>query len=159
MTKKADFNAEEWSIVAEGPLLAGMRVVTASGGGKIRESLAMAKTYAKAREQHGESELLDALVATPPSVDAERARESGDLVRASSERLTQALEILGAKATPDEIEAYKRFVLTMGEAAANAHKEGGFLGAGGKRVSDEEQAALDDIAATMGIDRKSPGEA
>ena len=36
MTKKADFNADEWSTIAEGPLLAGMRVVTASRGGTIR---------------------------------------------------------------------------------------------------------------------------
>ena len=159
MTKKADFNAEEWSTVAEGPLLAGMRVVTASGGGKIRESLAMAKTYVHAREQAGESELLDALVAAPPSIDAERARESGDIKKASSARLTEALEILTAKATSEEIDAYKRFVLTVAEAAANAHKEGGVLGVGGKRVSDEEQAALDELAATMDLDAGTAADA
>ena len=152
MTKKADFNAEEWSTVAEGPLLAGMRVVTASGGGNIRESLAMAKVYAGAREQHGDSELLDALVATPPSLDTERAREAGDISRAASERLTQALEILAAKATPEETEAYKRFVLTVAEAAANAHKAGGFLGVGGEHVSEEERAALDEIAGILRLD-------
>jgi hypothetical protein len=149
MTKKADFNADEWSTVAEGPLLAGMQVVAASRGGTIRESLAMGQTYAQARQQQGESELLDDLVAAPPAVDAERAKGAGDVARASAERLGQALEILAAKATPEEIEAYKRFVLTVGEAAANAHKEGGFLGVGGKQVSAEEQAALDEIAATL----------
>lgn len=41
MTKKADFNADEWAKVVEGPLLAGMQVITADRGGTIRESMAM----------------------------------------------------------------------------------------------------------------------
>ena len=149
MTKKADFNAEEWSTIAEAPLLAGMRVIKAARGGTIRESLALGQTYAKARQQQGESELLDDLVSAPPSVDPNRARAAGDLASASSERLREALRVLDEKASPEEVDAYKRFVLTAAEAAANAHKEGGFMGVGGKQVSDEEQAALDDIAATL----------
>lgn len=41
-------------------------------------------------------------------------------------------------------------MLTIAQAVAEAHKEGGFLGVGGKQVSEEEQAALDDIKATLG---------
>jgi hypothetical protein len=157
MTTKAAFNAEEWSTIAEGPVLAGMRVITASRGGTIRESLAMGQTYAKARQGHGDSELLDELVATPPSVDPERARAAGDIGRASSERLREALQILEGKATPEEVDAYKRFVLAVAEAAANAHKEGGVLGVGGKQVSDEEQAALDELAATLQLEGAEGG--
>ncbi len=153
MTKKADFNADEWSTVVEGPLLAGMRVITAARGGTIRESLAMGQTYAKARQQQGESELLDELVSAPPSLDPNAVRSAGDIGRASSERLRAALQLLEQKASPDEVEAYKRFVLSLAEAAANAHKEGGFMGVGGKQVSDEEQVALDEIAATLELDR------
>ncbi len=155
MTKKADFNADEWSTIAEGPLLAGMRVVTAARGGTIRESIAMGQTYAKARQEEGGSELLDDLVSAPPTVDPNRAREAGDLARASSERLREALGLLEQKASPDEADAYKRFVLAVAEAAARAHKEGGFMGVGGKQVSDEEEAALDEIAATLQLDRDS----
>jgi hypothetical protein len=151
MTKKADFNAEEWSTVVEGPLLAGMRVITASRGGTIRESIAMGKTFAKARQQQGESELLDDLVASPPAIDQDRARATGDVAAASTQRLREAVGLLEAKASPEEVEAYKRFVLSLAEAVANAHREGGFLGVGGKPVSEEEQAALDDIAATLGV--------
>jgi hypothetical protein len=149
MTKKADFNADEWSTVAEGPLLAGMRVITADRGGTIRESLAMGQTYAKARQQAGESELLDDLVAAPPSIDPERARAAGDIGRAASERLREALQLLEQKASPEEVEAYRRFVMSVAEAAANAHKEGGFMGVGGKQVSDAEQTALDELASTL----------
>lgn len=151
MTKKADFNADEWSTIAEGPLLAGMRVVTAGRGGTIRESMAMGQTYARARQQHGESELLDDLVSAPPSLDPNRVRSAGDIGRASSERLQGALQILQGKASPAEVDAYKRFVLEVAEAAAHAHKEGGFMGVGGKQVSDEERVALDEIGATLQV--------
>jgi hypothetical protein len=150
VTKKAEFNAEEWSTVVEAPVLAGMRVVTADRGGTIRESLAMGKVYTQARQQQGESELLDELVSSPPAMDKERLRAAGDLSRASAERLREAVELLEQKASPEETEAYKRFVVNVAEAAAKAHKEGGFIGIGGKQVSESEQAALDEIAATLG---------
>ncbi len=151
MTSKADFNAEEWTTVVEGPVLAGMRVVAAHRGGTIRESLAVAKVYAAAREAQGDSELLDALVSSPPAVDSQQIRASGgDIKSASEERLREALRILGEKATPEEVEQFKRFVMEVGEAAAKAHKEGGFIGIGGKPVSPEEQAALDEIQALLG---------
>jgi hypothetical protein len=62
MTTKADFNAEEWGIVVNGPVYAGMHVIGAERGGTLRESLAMGRVYQAAREQHGESDLLDELV-------------------------------------------------------------------------------------------------
>jgi len=146
MTKKADFNAEEWATVVEGPVLAGMRVVSAHKRGTIRESLAIAKVYTAAREAQGESELLDELVASPPAVDARQVREAGgDIAGAARERLTQALGILAEKATPEEVEHYKGFVVQVADAAARAHKEGGFIGIGGKEISPEEQVALDEI--------------
>jgi hypothetical protein len=150
MTKKADFNAEEWSTVVEAPLLAGLRVVAADRGGTIRESLAMGQVYTQARQQHGESELLDDLASSPPAMNQERLRAAGDLGTASTAVLREAVAILEQKASPEEVEAYKRFVLNVAEAAAKAHKEGGFIGIGGKQVSDNEQAALDEIAATLG---------
>jgi hypothetical protein len=149
MTKKADFNAEEWSTVVEAPVLAGMRVVTADRGGTIRESLAMGQVYAQARQSHGESELLDELVSSPPALDQQRLRESGDVGALVTERLRQALGVLRQKATPEEVDGYRNFVMDVAEAAAKAHKEGGFIGIGGKQVSESEQAALDQIEATL----------
>src|SRR4051794_18387312 len=150
MTKKAQFNADEWSVVVEGPPLAGLRVVTADRGGTIRESLAMGRVYQEARQHQGESELLDELVSTAPSIDQERVRAAGDPRAASEQGLRRALEIMEQKATDDEVEAYRRFVMSVARAAAEAHKEGGFIGIGGKQVSEGEQAALDEIAAMLG---------
>jgi hypothetical protein len=151
MTTKADFNAEEWSTVVEGPLYAGMWVISADRGGTLRESLALGRVYQEARGRQGESGLLDELVRSPPSIDRDRVREAGGNIAAvASERLRVAMAILEGKAAPEEVDAYKRFVMTVAQAAASAHKEGGFLGVGGKQVSDAENQALDEISTTLG---------
>ena len=56
-----------------------MIVVTAQGGGTIRESFAMAKAYTEARQQHGESQLLDELVGEKPKVDRTRSHSVDEL--------------------------------------------------------------------------------
>jgi hypothetical protein len=151
MTRKADFNAEEWSTVVDGPLYAGMRVISADRGGTLRESLAMGRVYQQAREHHGDSELLDELVKSPPSIDADRLREAGGNISAlASQQLRDAIGIVEAKSTPAEVDAYKRFVMTVAQAVASAHKEGGFLGIGGKQISEAENQALDEISAALG---------
>ena len=151
MTRKADFNAEEWSTVVEGPLYAGMRVLSADRGGRVRESLALARVYQHAREGGGQSELLDELVKSPPSIDPDKVREAGGNIAAvTSERLREAMGILESKATPEEVDAYKTFVMTVAQAVASAHKEGGFLGIGGKQISDAEDKALDELSIALG---------
>jgi hypothetical protein len=151
MTRKAEFNAEEWSTVVEGPVYAGMRVISADRGGSLRESLAMGRVYREARAAQGESELLDELVRSPPSIDPDRVREAGgDIATVAADRLRSAMAILEAKATPEEADAYKKFVMTVAQAAAGAHKEGGFLGIGGRQVSDAENHALDEISTALG---------
>lgn len=149
MTRKADFNADEWAKLVEGPLLAGMRVVTSDRGGTIRESLAMGKVYAHARQQQGGSELVDELVSSPPAMDPARIQSLGDVGRASEAGLREAVRLLEQKGTAEDVTAYKGFVREVAAAVARANKEGGFLGVGGKEVSPEEQAALDEIEATL----------
>ena len=146
---KADFNAEEWSTVVEGPLLAGMRVVSAERGGTIRESLAIGRVYTEARKSQGDSELLDALVASPPTLDPQRLQGGGDIKTLVGERLAEAVRLVGEKGSPEEADAYRAFVLSVAQAAAEAHKEGGFVGIGGKQVSDQEQAALDELGTIL----------
>lgn len=157
MTTKAEFNAQEWSDVVEGPVFAGMWVVAADRGGTIRESLAMGRVYKEVREGQGQSELLDELVSSPPAIDKSSVKEQGgDLVAVAKERITGAMRIVESKATPEEVDAYKRFVMSVAQAAASAHKEGGFLGVGGKEVSAAEEQALDEISVTLGTPPAAP---
>ena len=143
MSGKADFTAEEWDLVLEGPPTAGMIVLTAQRGGTFRESIAMAKAYGEARQQHGESELLDEIVSAKPEIDHTRFHSYDELKQHGLERLRNAIDLLKGKATPEEVDAYRRFVLAVGDKVANAHREGGVA------VSDAERAAIDEISAAL----------
>lgn len=48
MTRKAEFNAEEWSTVTAAPALAAIAVAAADRGGTLREGLSMARAYQEA---------------------------------------------------------------------------------------------------------------
>lgn len=152
MTRKADFNAEEWEKVVQGPPLAGLRVIAADRGGTLRETVSMAETYAEARQAHGENELLDEIVASPPSLDPAQLAAPEALQGLTIERLGEAIRILRQKATEQDVDAYRSFVTTLVDRVARAHKEGGFLGIGGKQISEHEQQALDEVAAALGED-------
>jgi tellurite resistance protein len=143
VTGKADFTEEEWKLVLEGPLSAGMIVLTAQRGGSIRETFAMAKAYAEARQQHGQSELLDEIAAAKPETDHTRYHSVEELRKHGLQALRDAVALLGKKA-PEDVDAYRRFVLTLAVKVANAHREGGVA------VSDAERAAIDEIAAALG---------
>jgi hypothetical protein len=151
MTGKADFTEEEWETVLKGPPSAGMIVITAQRGGTIRESFGMAKAYTEARGQHGDSQLLDEIAATKPEIDHTRYHSAEELKDAALQHLRQAVELLEQKATPQEVDEYRRFVITLANRVAEAHKEG-FLGLSGERVSDAEQAAVAEIAQTLGAE-------
>jgi hypothetical protein len=144
MTTKAAFTPEEWTVVLEGPPTAGMIVITAAHGGMIRETVAMSKAYAEARAQHGESELLDEIVAAKPHVDHTRYHSPEELKDHGLEHLRNAVALLDGKATPEERDDYQRFVLNLADKVAAAHKEHG------QAVSPAEAAAIEEITAALG---------
>lgn len=151
MASKADFNAVDWETIVDGPLYAGMRVASAERGGTLKETVALGRVYQEARAHQGESPLLDELVASPAALDPARLqRAGGDLEALTTAELRKAVAILQRTATPTEIDAYKTFVMTVAQAVANAHREGGFLGIGGRAVSAAEDAALDEISLALG---------
>jgi hypothetical protein len=139
MTAKADFTEEEWGTIVGAPLVAGMMVVTASGGGTLRETFAFARAWTDARGQHGASPLLDDIVAEKPTLDRHRYGDAAELRAQGQEQLAAARALLAEKATPEELDTYRAFVLDAAQRVATAHKEGG------QEVSPEEQAALDEI--------------
>ncbi len=57
---------------------------------------------------------------------------------------------MAAKATPEEAAAFGRWLVAAAQAAADAAKEGGFLGFGAEQVSEREQAVLDRVRAALG---------
>ena len=151
MTGKADFTEEEWKTVLEGPPSAGLIVIASDRGGSIRETFSMAKAYTEARKQHGDSELLDEIASTKPEIDRTRYHSAEELKDHGLQHLRDAVELLERKATPEEVDEYRRFVLTLANRVADAHKEG-FLGLSGERVSEAERAAVAEIAEALGTE-------
>ena len=144
MTTKAAFSPEEWKVVLEGPPTAGMIVITAAHGGMWRETIAMSKAYVEARGQHGESELLDEIVAAKPHIDHARYHSAEELRDSGLGHIRDAVALLQGKATPEELDDYRHFVLALANKVAAAHREGG------QSVSPAEARAIEEITAALG---------
>ena len=140
MTGKADFTPEEWEVVLKGPPSAGLIEVTAQRGGTFREAFSMAKAYSEVRKQHGDSELLDEIASTKPEMDHTRYHSVEELKEHALQHLRDAVELLEQKATPEEVDEYRRFVITLANRVAETHKG----------VSDAERSAMQEISEALG---------
>jgi len=120
-----------------------MIVVTAASGGTFRETVAMSKAYVEARAMHGQSELLDEIVAAKPKMEHTRYRSGEELNDAGLQHLRTAVALLETKATPEEVDEYRRFILTLANKVAAAHREEG------QDVSPAEAAAIDQITGAL----------
>jgi hypothetical protein len=145
MTTKAAFTPEEWKRVLEGPTSAGMLVVTAAHGGMVKETIAMSKAYAEARSQRGASELLDEIVGTKPKTDHTRYRSREEMRLAGLTHVRDAISVLQEKATPEEVEDYRHFVVDLAHRVASAHKEDGLA------ESPAELSAIEEIESALNL--------
>jgi hypothetical protein len=146
VTTKAAFSPSEWHQVLEGPPAAGLLVITASHGGTLRETIAMSKAYTEARAEHGDSELLDEIVAEKPRIERGGSVHNPEELRDQALAcLTDATALLQDKATVEERDEYRRFVLTVASKVAAAHRERG------KQVSAPEAQAIQDIRTALGM--------
>jgi hypothetical protein len=146
MTTKQDFTHAEWDQIREAPTSAGLLVIMAQHGGTIRETISMAKAYAEARQHHGDSELLDEIVAARPEVDHTRYHSPEEFKDHALGHVRDGVALVQAKATPQELDDYKRFVGNLAEKVASAHREGHAQDA----VSDAEKQALESITQALG---------
>lgn len=146
MTTQAAFTEEEWTLILEGPAGAGFTVIMAQRGGTIRETVSMAKAYVEAQKQHGGSELIDEIVAEKPKVDRQYSHSYEERRDHTIQQLRDAVALLSAKATPEEVADYKKFVVAVATRAAQAHEEKG----NDASISEAEQAALTAISDALG---------
>jgi hypothetical protein len=153
MTTKADFTDQEWARLERAPIVAGMAISLADPGGPIeavKESLAAIKARAEGAVQGGRGELVDAVAMSAAQKSPQRESPLGDFRPRGAQAGEQILEELRAvnelvtrKATPEEAEGFREWLLTAASEAAEAAKEGGFLGFKAERVSEGEQRMLD----------------
>jgi hypothetical protein len=104
----------------------------------------MSKAYTEARGEHGESELLDEIVAAKPKVDHTRYHSPEELRDNGLGHIRDAMALLESKATAEERDDYRHFVLTLANKVASAHREHG------QDVSPAEAEAIQQITAALG---------
>ena len=156
MTSKADFTDEEWARLKRAPFVAGMAISLADPGGPIeavKETSATLKTVLRAAEEGSRGELVDA-VASDAAADL-RERKSPLAGFKPSKGANAGVEILdelrevnrvvSEKATPEDAAAMRDLLMDAAQEAADAAKEGGFMGFRAERVSEGEQRMLDSL--------------
>lgn len=84
------------------------------------------------------------MLASKPKSDRVKARSVEELTEQTLQRLGDAVATVSAKATPAEVDDYRRFIATLTERVARRHKEDDV------EVSQAEQRAIDDVRAALG---------
>ena len=159
MTTKADFTDAEWARLERAPIVAGMAISLADPGGPIeavKESMAAIQTRAEAAMQGGRGELVDAVSI---SVAEKTQRREGPLDNfkpkdaLAGEQILDELRAVNVlvtqKATPEEAAGFREWLLAAANEAAEAAKEGGFLGFKAESVSEGEQRMLDRLGEVL----------
>ena len=158
MTTKSDFSDEEWARLRRAPFVAGMAISIADPGGPIEVAKETIASMRVASVPPSEEELLLSLAHDIQAMAQQNRNPMGDFkptnaalaARQVLDELRAASEIVTAKATPEEAAAFRRWLMTTAQAAADAAKEGGFMGFGAEQVSQGEQAMLDQLRSTIG---------
>jgi hypothetical protein len=164
MAKQDTFTAEEWTLLRLAPSLVSGGTSAADPSGifaSIKEAAAGASGMADAFKANSALELFGALAADksipgmpdPKTLLGEGTREQqmANFKNAVLERVKSAVDLVARKASPAEAEAYKSMLAGVAQKAAEASKEGGFLGFGGVRVSDAEQAFITEVKKAAGL--------
>jgi hypothetical protein len=161
MATKADFTAEEWNQIRRAPFMAGLAVVAASPSGPfgvVKEMLAVGKMLAEVKAQGSSNDLVKSLVADleggsgEQSTPAELQGKGPDQVKSFAiDSCRQATALIEKKATPEEAQGFKQWLVSVGQRVSEAAKEGGFLGFGGTQVSEQEAATIKELSTALGV--------
>ena len=158
MTTKSDFTEDEWARVVRAPFVAGMAISLADPGGPIEATKETLATLKSATNPPSREQLLAEVALDIQSMAQQRqsplkgyrpdaeGSSTGEQVLAEL-RAVQGL--VAAKADPQEAAAFGQWLVAAARAAAEAAKEGGFMGIGAQLVSDREQAMLDQVRAAV----------
>lgn len=157
MSTQADYTAEEWDLIVSGPVVAGTTIVFADPAlfGSIKESAAIAKAI----NDYGQTssvELIQAIGAAvrggqkpkTPQVPKEQGPKGALKYLIAESR--RAVDLVQGK-SPEEAEPYAQYLLDIAQKTAESSKEGGFLGIGATRVSEQEKAVLARLAEELDL--------
>jgi hypothetical protein len=157
MTTKSDFSDEEWARIVRAPFVAGLAISLADPGGPIEAAKETMATLKSATNPPSREQLLADVALEIQAMTQQRQNplkgykptKDGPPGPQILDELGAVQDIVAAKATPEESAAYGRWLHATAQDAANAAKEGGFMGFHAQRVSQGEQAMLDQVSAAV----------
>jgi hypothetical protein len=159
MTTKADFTEEEWATVVRSPIVAGTAITLADPGGPIevvKETSAVVK-FVTGSASEGRDDLVGEVARDVRALAEQRKNPIGDFKPRGAlagkqivDELSRANEIVASKATPDEAQAFRKWIVECAQRAADAAKEGGFMGFHAERVSQGEKDMLEQLRSALG---------
>jgi hypothetical protein len=158
VTTKSDFTESEWVRVRRAPFVAGMAISLADPGGPIEMAKETMGTIKSATNPPSREQLLADVALDIQSMTQQKQNPLSDYKPSKDappgqqilDELRGVKDIVAAKATPEESNAFSQWLLATAQAAADAAKDGGFMGFGAKQVSEGEKAMLDQVRAVLG---------
>ncbi|ARQ01695.1 hypothetical protein [Pseudorhodoplanes sinuspersici] len=161
MVDKTNFTSDEWTLLLESVMMAGMAVTAAEPSGLwglLKESFASAEALAKVKLDNNSDPLVKAVVddfgtstgrsAARDGLKAKLAGASPSEIKARCiETLSQVSTLLDTKA-PADAPAFKAWLRQISQGVAEAASEGGFFSSG-VQVSDAEKATLTEISSAL----------
>jgi hypothetical protein len=157
VTTKSDFTEDEWPRIVRAPLVAGLAISLADPGGPIEAAKETMATLKSATNPPSHEQLLAEVALEIQAMTQQRHNPLGGYKPSADgspgdqvlEELRAVQTMVAAKATAEEAAAFGRWLLAAAQAAADAAKEGGFMGFGAEQVSGREQDMLDRVRATV----------
>jgi hypothetical protein len=165
MAAKADFTPDEWKLLLQSPLVAGIAVSAADPSGLIgmlKESMASARALLAAASDPNADQLVKAVATDFETAEGRGLAQAGvkaaiagaakpaDMVAKAVDSLKTVAALIDAKGGADAA-PFKTWLAGVAKAVAEAAPEGGFLGFGGVGVSEAEKATVAEIAAALGV--------
>ena len=160
MTTKADFSEDEWATLVRSPMVAGAAITLADPGGPIevlKETSAVVK-FATGTSSEQRDDLVGELARELRGLAEQRKNPLGDFKPRGAlagkeivDEISRAGEIVSAKGSPEEAEAFRAWIVESAQRAADAAKEGGFLGFRAERVSQGEKDMLAQLNSALGV--------
>jgi hypothetical protein len=159
VTKKADYSEDEWATLRRAPMVAGMAITLADPGGPIEATKEIMATLKAITSPGSDEELVVALSQDAMALAQQHHNLRGDFKPRGTmagqqvlDELRRANDIVGAKATLEEAAAFRAWLMEAAKAAAEAAKEGGFMGFGAELVSQGEREMLAQLGRILGVD-------
>ncbi len=164
MSTLNDYTQEQVEKLMAAPMLVSMYVMGSSLSGPIglvKEMMAGVETAIEAGKTAAPNSLFNELwseenlklqqekMQQETKESTEGAQNMDEAKAKMLDDIKNAVGIVSAKGSPEEIAAYKKLMTDVAQNVANAAKEGGLFGIGGEVVNNAERNALNDIQSAV----------